>query len=59
MDQLPTHTSTPAGKARARALAIPLQGTPGPANAITDVGGVLVGYSTIIKGEGKLALGQG
>ncbi|TGQ84026.1 S58 family peptidase [Mesorhizobium sp. M8A.F.Ca.ET.207.01.1.1] len=59
MDQLPTHTTTPAGKARARALAIPLQGTPGPANAITDVGGVLVGYSTIIKGEGKLALGQG
>ncbi|KAA3446528.1 aminopeptidase [Mesorhizobium sp. SARCC-RB16n] len=59
MDQLPTHTTTPAGKARARVLAIPLQGTPGPANAITDVGGVLVGYSTIIKGEGKLTLGQG
>lgn len=58
MDQLPTHTTTPAGKARARALAIPLQGTPGPANAITDVDGVLVGYSTIIKGEGKLN-GQG
>ncbi|TPM35786.1 P1 family peptidase [Mesorhizobium sp. B2-3-5] len=59
MDQLPTQTATPAGKPRARALAIPLQGTPGPANAITDVEGVLVGYSTIIKGEGKLKLGQG
>jgi len=59
MDQVPTHTTTPAGKARARALAIPLQGTPGPANAITDVAGVLVGYSTIIKGEGDLNLGHG
>ncbi|WP_322419091.1 DmpA family aminopeptidase [Mesorhizobium huakuii] len=59
MDQVPTHTTTPAGKARARALAIPLQGTPGPANAITDVAGVLVGYSTIIKGEGELNLGHG
>ncbi|MGX5828619.1 DmpA family aminopeptidase [Mesorhizobium sp. 43Arga] len=59
MDQMPTHTTTPAGKARARALAIPLQGTPGPANAITDVDGVVVGYSTIIKGEGALSLGQG
>ncbi|GLQ78164.1 aminopeptidase [Mesorhizobium huakuii] len=59
MDQVPTHTTTPAGKARARALTIPLQGTPGPANAITDVAGVLVGYSTIIKGEGELNLGHG
>ncbi|WP_033838246.1 P1 family peptidase [Mesorhizobium loti] len=58
MDQLPTQTTKPAGKARARALGIPLQGTPGPANAITDVRSVLVGYSTIIKGEGKLN-GQG
>ena len=59
MDRMPTQNTTPAGKARARALAIPLQGTPGPANAITDVDGVLVGYSTIIKGEGKLNLGYG
>lgn len=59
MDQMPTQTTTPAGRARARALAIPLQGTPGPANAITDVAGVLVGYSTIIKGEGELNLGHG
>ncbi|WP_244730348.1 DmpA family aminopeptidase [Mesorhizobium sp. 113-3-3] len=56
---MPTQTTTPAGRARARALAIPLQGTPGPANAITDVAGVLVGYSTIIKGEGELNLGHG
>jgi len=56
MDQMPTQTTTPAGRARARALAIPLQGTPGPANAITDVAGVLVGYSTIIKGEALVGI---
>lgn len=59
MDQRIASTVTPSGKQRARSLGIPLPGTPGPANAITDVGGVLVGYSTIIKGEGKLSLGHG
>lgn len=59
MDHLPTQTTTPAGKPRARAFAIPLQGMPGPANAITDVEGVQVGYSTIIEGEGKMSVGQG
>ena len=54
-----TVNTTPTGKPRARALGIPLQGTPGPANAITDVEGVLVGYSTIIEGDGKLNLGDG
>lgn len=44
---------------RARALGIPFQGTPGPLNAITDVAGVTVGYSTIISGEGKLEVGKG
>ena len=38
-------------KPRARDLGIPFEGTPGPYNAITDVDGVTVGYSTIIEGE--------
>jgi len=32
---------------------------PGPYNAITDVGGVRVGHSTIIKGNGRLVVGEG
>jgi D-aminopeptidase len=44
---------------RARDLGIPLDGTPGPLNAITDVGGVEVGYTTLISGEGKRVIGQG
>ncbi len=43
---------TPAGKPRARALGIPFLGTPGPANAITDVPGLEVGYTTLIEGQG-------
>lgn len=38
-------------KPRARELGIPLEGAPGPLNAITDVQGVTVGYSTIIEGD--------
>jgi L-aminopeptidase/D-esterase-like protein len=38
-------------KLRARDLGIPFEGTPGKYNAITDVEGVTVGYSTIIEGE--------
>ena len=38
-------------KPRARDLGIPFQGTPGKYNAITDVDGIMVGYSTIIEGE--------
>jgi len=44
---------------RGRALGIPFDGTPGPNNAITDVAGVAVGHSTLIRGEGKLVPGQG
>ncbi|MFW9779843.1 MAG: P1 family peptidase [Candidatus Heimdallarchaeota archaeon] len=44
---------------RARQLGIPFRGTPGKFNAITDVQGVEVGHCTIIKGEGKLIVGQG
>ena len=42
---------TPAGKPRARSLGLPLPGTPGPANAITDVAGLEVGFATLIEGE--------
>ena len=45
------HAATPSGKPRARALGIPLSGTPGRWNAITDVPGVQVGYTTLIHGE--------
>jgi D-aminopeptidase len=34
---------------RARDLGLPLTGTPGPHNAITDVSGVEVGYETVIQ----------
>src|SRR3989442_9312335 len=44
---------------RARELGIPFDGTPGKFNAITDVAGVEVGYTTLIEGEGKLVVGQG
>lgn len=53
------HRQTPAGLLRARALAIPLAGEPGPFNAITDVAGVEVGYCTMIDGEGALSVGHG
>lgn len=38
-------------KIRARDLGIPFEGAPGEFNAITDVPGVTVGYSTIIEGR--------
>ena len=45
---------------RARDLGIPFQGaSPGPLNAITDVAGVEVGFTTLISGEGKLVEGKG
>jgi D-aminopeptidase len=49
------HGSTP----RARDLGVPFDGTPGALNAITDVAGVTVGQTTIIRGEGKLVVGEG
>jgi D-aminopeptidase len=45
---------------RARDLGIAIgQGTPGPANAITDVAGVRVGHATLISGDGPLRVGEG
>jgi D-aminopeptidase len=46
-------------KPRARDLGVPLEGTTGPLNAITDVAGIEVGHRTIISGEGKLEVGKG
>ena len=44
---------------RARDLGLPFEGTPGKLNAITDVPGVEVGYTTLISGAGKLEVGKG
>src|SRR5262249_1366673 len=44
---------------RARDIGIALDGTPGPLDAITDVAGVEVGHTTIVRGEGKLKEGSG
>lgn len=48
-----------AQKPRARDIGIPFNGTTGKFNAITDVKGVEVGYSTIITGQGKNVRGKG
>ncbi|HUF82664.1 MAG TPA: P1 family peptidase [Burkholderiales bacterium] len=44
---------------RARDLGVPFEGKPGPLNAITDVEGVEVGFSTIVRGSGALKVGEG
>lgn len=44
---------------RARDIGIPFDGITGKYNAITDVKGVEVGYSTIISGQGKNVRGKG
>ncbi len=46
-------------KPRARDLGVPFVGTTGDFNAITDVKGVEVGYSTIISGKGENIVGKG
>jgi D-aminopeptidase len=57
------NVSSPAAQervVRARDLGIPFQGgPPGPLNAITDVSGVEVGFTTLISGAGKLVEGKG
>src|SRR5262245_27103977 len=49
------------GRPRARDLGLSalIGGSPGPADAITDVAGVEVGHTTLISGEGALVRGQG
>jgi D-aminopeptidase len=54
-----TGMSIKAQDIRARDLGIPLDGTPGDLNAITDVRGVEVGQVTLISGNGKLIVGKG
>ncbi len=45
---------------RGRDLGIPFPGVTGPLNAITDVAGVAVGHTTIVRGEpGPVVRGQG
>jgi D-aminopeptidase len=46
-------------KPRENDLKLPIGGTPGPLDAITDVAGVEVGHTTLISGSGKLVVGQG
>ena len=46
-------------KPRARNLGLPFRGIPGPDNALTDIPGVLVGFTTVISGEGPLETGKG
>jgi len=46
-------------KSRGRTLGLDFPGTPGTDNAITDVAGVAVGYTTVIEGEGALQPGKG
>ncbi len=59
MSQHNPHLATPSGKPRARSFRIVFDGTPGPNNAITDVAGVTVGYTTLISGDGRLEVGKG
>jgi L-aminopeptidase/D-esterase-like protein len=55
----PVHAQAQTGTPRARDLGVPFRGTPGEHNAITDVGNVAVGHSTIIEGSGPLVRSEG
>jgi L-aminopeptidase/D-esterase-like protein len=48
-----------AQKPRSRDLNLPIGGTPGRLDAITDVAGVEVGSTTLISGSGTLVVGKG
>src|SRR5688572_21631514 len=48
-----------AQKPREHDLKLPIGGTPGPLDAITDVAGVEVGHTTLISGSGPLVVGRG
>lgn len=52
-------TASAQAKPRENDLKLPIGGTPGPLDAITDVAGVEVGHTTLISGSGKLVVGQG
>lgn len=53
------YSSLDGQKPRARDIGIPFNGITGEFNAITDVKGVEVGYSTLIAGQGKNIRGKG
>src|SRR5438132_12568415 len=55
----PARSITEKESIRARDLGIPFDGMPGQFNAITDVVGVEVGYTTLVSGQGKLVAGKG
>lgn len=50
---------TPTGRMRARGLGLQFDGVAGALNAITDVPGVSVGYTTLISGDGPVVVGKG
>ena len=52
-------TLVQAQKPRERDLKLPIGGTPGALDAITDVAGIEVGHATLISGSGKLVVGTG
>jgi len=52
-------TTTLYAQDRARDLGLPMEGDPGELNAITDVEGIEVGFTTLIEGEGPLVVGEG
>ncbi len=51
--------SSQSTKPRARDVGVPSDGTTGKFNAITDVGGLEVGFTTLISGDGKSAVRTG
>ena len=55
----PARPAIESKQTRARDIGIPFEGAPGKFNAITDVAGVEVGYTTLVSGEGKLEVGKG
>jgi D-aminopeptidase len=55
----PKLEGTKAMRPRARQLGVPFDGETGVNNAITDVPGVEVGFTTLIKGSGPLVVGEG
>ncbi|MBO6575711.1 MAG: P1 family peptidase [Rhodothermales bacterium] len=52
-------TALPSQAQRARDLGLPMEGVAGPLNAITDVAGIEVGFTTLIEGEGLVEVGKG
>ena len=48
---------SPNGRPRARGLGLPMPGVTGPLNAITDVGGVTVGFTTLRHDGGPVHTG--